>query len=205
MNEIFDPSRVQPFFHQPPSQRNHAIKSDRATNYGVVRLELLEAIYAELYHQRIKTFEEQDWQHRILSSRTVQDVKTNRSEKGLRLHLQHLVEPGRPIETLDVDAIIVATGYTRDAHNDLLTEIAPLRSNSSNSNGHENQHWQVQRDYRLVLDPCKVSEGAGIWLQGCNEGTHGLSDTLLSILATRGGEIVQSIFGDLLDQHANGR
>jgi L-ornithine N5-oxygenase len=34
-------------------------------------------------------------------------------------------------------------------------------------------------------------------LQGCNESTHGLSDTLLSILATRGGEMVNSIFGPL--------
>jgi L-ornithine N5-oxygenase len=32
-------------------------------------------------------------------------------------------------------------------------------------------------------------------LQGCNEKTHGLSDSLLSILAVRGGEMVESIFG----------
>jgi L-ornithine N5-oxygenase len=48
------------------------------------------------------------------------------------------------------------------------------------------------------LDGAKVSAQAGIWLQGCNEKTHGLSDSLLSVLAVRGGEIVASVFGEQL-------
>ncbi|KFY24438.1 hypothetical protein V491_02160, partial [Pseudogymnoascus sp. VKM F-3775] len=55
--------------------------------------------------------------------------------------------------------------------------------------------FPVGRDYKVQYAPGAVEEGAGIWLQGCNEKTHGLSDTLLSILAHRGGEVVASIFG----------
>jgi L-ornithine N5-oxygenase len=40
-----------------------------------------------------------------------------------------------------------------------------------------------------------VAPGAGIYLQGCNEQTHGLADSLLSILSVRGGEMVDTIFG----------
>ncbi|KAL9109038.1 MAG: hypothetical protein Q9227_006278 [Pyrenula ochraceoflavens] len=225
VNEIFDPSRVDPFFEQSTPQRTHALEADKSTNYGVVRLELLETIYADLYHQRIKTPNERDWQHRILRSRAVQDVQQSvpsNKEAPLRLTLANLEDPSQPPETLQADAIIVATGYSRDSHNSLLTNIEPLRAHfptttttttttATNHNETLNGHtstklpptpWRVSRNYKLQLDASKVSPNAGIWLQGCNESTHGLSDTLLSILATRGGEIVESIFGELLSGKA---
>jgi len=62
--------------------------------------------------------------------------------------------------------------------------------------GLPDEEWTVGRDYGIVFADGEVGDDAGVWLQGCNEGTHGLSDTLLSILAPRGGELVRSIFGD---------
>jgi L-ornithine N5-oxygenase len=53
----------------------------------------------------------------------------------------------------------------------------------------------VGRDYSVHFEQGTVQPDAGIFLQGCNEKTHGLSDTLLSILAVRGGEMVDRIFG----------
>jgi len=48
----------------------------------------------------------------------------------------------------------------------------------------------VGRDYRLAtasgFRPC-------VFIQGTNESTHGLSDTLLSVLATRGQEIAEAV------------
>jgi L-ornithine N5-oxygenase len=49
----------------------------------------------------------------------------------------------------------------------------------------------VTRNYRLQLPP---TVQAGCYLQGVNEATHGMSDSLLSVLAVRSAEIV----GDLL-------
>ena len=76
-------------------------------------------------------------------------------------------------------------------------------ANNSKSNSHTASHttskantFAVRRDYSIPFPPSKVSPNAGVWLQGCNESSHGLSDTLLSILATRGGELVESILGD---------
>jgi L-ornithine N5-oxygenase len=57
------------------------------------------------------------------------------------------------------------------------------------------QSWTVRRDYGVAFQTGAVESDAGIWLQGCNEKTHGLSDTLLSVLAVRGGEMVENIFG----------
>lgn len=66
------------------------------------------------------------------------------------------------------------------------------------------ERWNVSRDYRVQFEPGTVSDDAGVWLQGCNETTHGLSDVLLSILATRAGEVVDTIFGNRLAENVNG-
>ena len=58
--------------------------------------------------------------------------------------------------------------------------------------------WSVNRDYSVKLDNNFAADNLGIYLQGCNESTHGLSDTLISVLATRGGEVVEKIFGKQL-------
>jgi L-ornithine N5-oxygenase len=70
---------------------------------------------------------------------------------------------------------------------------------------------EVGRNYGVRFSPGAVAPGSGVWLQGCCEATHGvschittegssaniqqLSDTLLSVLSTRSGEMVGSIFG----------
>lgn len=94
-------------------------------------------------------------------------------------------------ETIDVDAVFAATGYIRNAHEEMLQPLEGLRP----QRGGNEEKWNVLRDYRVEFKPGLVSQTAGIWLQGCNESTHGLSDTLLSVLATRGGEVINSIFG----------
>jgi L-ornithine N5-oxygenase len=92
---------------------------------------------------------------------------------------------------MDVDAVFVATGYKRNAHEELLHDARSLRRGGERAD----DKWEVARDYKVLFEEGKVSENAGIWLQGCCESTHGLSDTLLSILANRGGDMVKSVFG----------
>ena len=191
VNEIFDPERVDEFYQLPQMQRGKTLESNRGTNYGVVRLELLEQIYYNLYQQRVREPDEQAWQHRILVSRRVLKVQ-ELQDKGLMLTIGKMdpMDKGDP-EFLKVDAVIVATGYTRDAHEDMLKDLVHLSPNWTGV-------WQVGRNYKLDLNKDLVEEDAGIWLQGANESSHGISDTLLSILAIRSGEIVESIFGSRL-------
>lgn len=220
MNEVFDPDRVDQFYNASPPARADALKADRSTNYSVVRLELLEAIYQDLYEQRIQEPDESKWQHRILPSREITKISTsnNDAKNSGRLQLLTLtlknINPlhsptstGKETQTLGLDVILLATGYVRNAHEKLLQPLEHLRPSSlspqqqgqgqaqAQTQSDEKRKWHVQRDYKLELDANKVSPDAGIWLQGCNESTHGLSDTLLSTLATRGGEVVDSIFG----------
>lgn len=51
----------------------------------------------------------------------------------------------------------------------------------------------ISRDYRLL--PASTEEAdAGIYLQGCAETTHGISESLLSILGVRAGLVVDAIY-----------
>jgi L-ornithine N5-monooxygenase len=215
VNEIFNPERTAKFFDEPAEIRSKINMSNRNTNYGVVRPELLERIYETLYHQRLRHESEEEWPHRILPNRAVRRVDTLSPEKV------HLDTEWNACNTLsavklqgfDYDLVVLATGYRHNGHEEIL---ASLKSAS----GKGVKDWTVGKNYRLSIGGLNVSRHAGIWLQGCNEKTHGVSsssilldicetvltvvdvqlaDTLLSGLAVRGGEIVKSIFGNDAD------
>ncbi|OAP63709.1 hypothetical protein AYL99_02936 [Fonsecaea erecta] len=189
VNEVFNPEAVDAFFEQPDDIRAENVKKNKATNYSVVRLELLEKLYDDLYIQGIKQPDKRLWQHQILPLREISEFVDNGPNEQLSLILTDLNPSnsnGR--EKLSVDVVVLATGYRRDAHVDMLKACQGINSSLDGQ-------WQPGRDYGLKLDRASVQDGIGLWLQGCNEATHGLSDTLLSILSTRSGELVDSIFG----------
>jgi len=211
VNEVFNPDRVDNIFRQNAEVRGEGIRSDRATNYGVVRIDLLDHLFEKLYFQQLKTPNKADWKFQIRNNRRV--IATEEEADGkLRLRLEKLVDDGTNEiggEQISYDAVFVATGYLRNAHEAMLKQTRSLLPKAFQAEG---SSMPVGRDYRVGFDQSKVSANAGVWLQGCNESTHGvsfviligslllmtwgkLSDTLLSILAIRGGELVESIFG----------
>ncbi|KAI9663353.1 MAG: hypothetical protein M1831_002637 [Alyxoria varia] len=215
VNEIFNPDRVTPFYNTPDPHRHTAVNTDRSTNYSVVRPELLNQIYEHMYHQRLSLgSDEPTWKHRILKNTSVRSARPWENDgdggKKLTLELSDSVT-GADKGVMEFDAVIFATGYRRDAHEEILTpcwdlleQPAPKPSSASNTNKITAEHdetrpnVEVTRDYKVKMREGAFAEGseAGVWLQGCNEQTHGLSDTLLSILASRSGELVRSLFGD---------
>lgn len=180
VNEIFDPDRVTDHYNRPSHLRAAGIVLDRATNYGVVRLELLEHLYDKLYVQRIKCEREGTAPRAaIIVNRRVVSATASPSNDSLRLKL--VTEQGveEEEEELDVDYIFAATGYRRDAHINILEGCEHLATGEvemvKSENGLVKGKWGVRRDYRVRMPEGSVQEGAGIWLQGCNESTHGVS------------------------------
>jgi L-ornithine N5-oxygenase len=167
-------------------EREKHIATEKATNYGVVRLELIEAIYYDMYLQRVENPDESQWQHRILTETEVTRVERQQHTDRVLVYAKSQDEQECE-EPLEFDAVVVATGYQRDSHKALLEKVQDLQPAGVSG-------WVSDRSYRVPLDGAKISSDSGIWLQGCNEGTHGLSDSLLSVLAVRGGEMVQSAF-----------
>ena len=200
VNEIFDDDRITPFFEQSPAAREAEITSNKSTNYSVVRQELLEKLYHTLYQQRILEPDPQKWKTRLYPSTEVVEVIDVPSTECINVILKNTSTPSSNSRvTLSLDLLIYATGYTRDTHNALLSNCQILNANAS-SNG----TWVVNRDYSVKLNSNFAAENLGIYLQGCNESTHGLSDTLISVLATRGGEVVERIFGGELRRNGDG-
>jgi L-ornithine N5-monooxygenase len=189
VNEVFNPEVVDDFNKLSEDSRLNRIRKDKATNYSVVRLELLERIYHDLYIQRIRQSDESQWQHRLMPLREVAEVSIGKDQASISLVLRSLdPSQGGREEDMMFDAVVLATGYRRTAHNEMLRDCQFVNADSQGG-------WIPRRDYSLPLDRKQVANNVNIWTQGCNEQTHGLSDSLLSVLATRSGELVKSIFG----------
>lgn len=190
VNEIFNPEIIDTFFSSQALVRQQMVQRNKATNYSVVRLELLEKIYEYMYHQRINEPDPDKWQHQILPSREIVAASEDHVSKGISLTIANSSPPSlsKSTDTILFDAVVLATGYQRNAHVKMLNDCAAI-------NGSKDGNWMAERDYQVSLNRDIVEPDVQIFLQGCNEATHGLSDSLLSVLATRSGEIVRSIFG----------
>ncbi|KAF3919370.1 hypothetical protein ABW21_db0205055 [Orbilia brochopaga] len=196
VNEIFNPSATDKFFQTPTEERHQQLAENRATNYSVVRLELIERIYHDIYVQRLRDPSGASWKLNIRNHSQVTGFSA--SDKHVTLRMSHHDNGVDTVEDHDFDLVIVATGYARDMHQELLAPTRELLEDSTV------ERFPVGRDYRVQFGNGRVSADAGIYLQGCNEMTHGLSDTLLSVLAVRAGEVVDSIFNDKHTGTSNG-
>ncbi|MBD9425537.1 lysine N(6)-hydroxylase/L-ornithine N(5)-oxygenase family protein [Pseudomonas sp. PDM15] len=179
INEIFDPSYTDVVYGQSPEEREAFIQANAQTNYSVVNLDLIESIYHRLYLQKVTGHAP----HNLLPQRNIEAVQAG--DEGIRLTLSG----PEGVEDRLYDAVVLATGYRRDGYKRLLGGLA------------EHLGEGVGRDYRLC---CQPQMTAGIYLQGCCEASHGLSDTLLSVLAIRSQEVVDALMDSRRQRHATG-
>lgn len=174
-NRIFDASAVDDFYMADSGIRRALLNYHRSTNYSAVDLTLIEDLYAREYSERVGG-------NRRLFLRGVSSIyHTEESVDGVRVYIQH--HPTGVIDEIDCDAIIYATGFAP----------APISEIMGDFYRHvllEDGQPVILRDYRLATAPPTVG---GIYLQGNTEHTHGLTSSLLSNVAIRSGEILQSI------------
>ncbi|GLC97213.1 L-ornithine N(5)-monooxygenase [Cupriavidus sp. TA19] len=177
VNEIFNPRYIDYLFSRAPNEREQLLSEFGNTNYAVVDTDLIEAIYEVLYQQKVTG----KVRHRLLAGCEARHAEADAD--GVRLDIARRDDGAHQLQRYD--AVILATGYRRELHQSLL---APLASYLDDAKG-----FQADRDYRLQMAPgCQ----AGVFLQGCCEATHGLSDTLLSVLAVRAQEIAAAVLGN---------
>lgn len=78
------------------------------------------------------------------------------------------------------DVVILATGYERRSHQGLLAPLAEYLGD-----------FKVDRSYRLQADE---RLRAPVFVQGFSQSSHGLSDTLLSVLPIRAEEVGTALY-----------
>lgn len=172
VNEVFSPASTDTMFNLSPQEQERRLDEYRNTNYSVVDPGLIERIYGVLYRQKVS----RQFRHALLCRQQVQAAIA--TPAGLELTLRDLASGQE--RTHRYDAVVLATGYERKTHRTLL---APLERYL--------QDYSVDRHYRVLASP---ELKAAIYLQGFCEDTHGLSDTLLSVLPARAEEIGRSLY-----------
>ena len=171
VNEVFSPAFTDLVFQQVGAERERLVAEYQNTNYSVVDLDLIERIYAILYRQKVSGIE----RHAFLCRRMIESA----SDVDGRVQLQLRDLATGSTEARRYDAVILATGYERRSHRELL---APLKDYLDD--------FRVDRDYQLLARPELETP---VFIQGFSQHSHGLSDTLLSVLPARSGEIAAAL------------
>jgi L-ornithine N5-oxygenase len=175
-NRVFDPSAVDAFFHAPDEVKDMILSYHANTNYSVVDPELINELYRRHYQEKVTGRQ----RLRFLNVSAVADAV----EVGDRVELavESMLDGRRDV--LASDAVVYATGYRSTDPLQLLGDL----DHACRRDGLG--RLDVRRDYRVQTSPDVT---AGIYLQGATEHAHGLSATLLSNIAVRSGEIVESL------------
>ncbi|WP_374701556.1 lysine N(6)-hydroxylase/L-ornithine N(5)-oxygenase family protein [Streptomyces maremycinicus] len=176
-NRIFDPEAVDVYFSAPSEVKQSLIDYHRSTNYSVVDMELIEALYATSYREKVAGRE----RLRFLNVSRIRAVDPG-PDGGLEVAVEFL--PTGERQVLAADVLVLATGYRPRELASLLGEAAKLCLRD------DGDEVRVGRDHRVETVP-EVT--AGLYLQGGTEHTHGLTSTLLSTVAVRAEEIHRSV------------
>lgn len=175
VNEIFSPQYTDLVFNQAEPEREQLINEYHNTNYSVVDLNLIERIYSIFYRQKVSGQQ----RHGFLCRRVIESATANAA--GVELVLRDLATGDT--ETQQYHAIVLATGYERISHQQILAPLAEYLN-----------EYQVNREYRVQADPRLK---APVFIQGFSQSSHGLSDTLLSVLPIRAEEVATALHENL--------
>jgi L-ornithine N5-monooxygenase len=174
-NRVFDPDAVDDFYGADPGVRKQLIDYHRSTNYSAVDLPLIEDLYAREYAERVAGA------RRLFLRGASRVLSTEESPDAVRVEILH--HPTGTIDVLDCDAVVYATGFTPASLSGILGALADDLVT-------EGGRPAVTRDYRLTTSTPLTG---GLYIQGNTEHTHGLTSSLLSNIAVRSAEILQSI------------
>jgi len=177
VNEIFFPHMVDFLYGISEEKRHKVLETHRDTNYSCVDLDLIQEIYEKIYQNRI-VGDEKVQIRPFLELRSMVD-----GGASTVLHFRDAITD-EPV-SMEADGVVLATGYERAKSHPLLTNLDPYLLHA------EDDGYQVERSYRL-----RTAENfyPKVFVQGFSERTHGLSDTLLSILPVRSMEIFDALF-----------
>jgi L-ornithine N5-oxygenase len=177
VNELFFPSFVDEFYDMTPETRMQVLDEMHVTNYAGLAPPFLDELYWMLYQQKMLG------QQRSVMRHMTEVVGARMDHDKIVLDLRDR-KTGK-IEPLRCDMVFLGTGY--DSRMPAMVRDLADRVGLADIN--------VSRRYRVDLTD---SAWSAIYLQGVNEQTHGIADSLISVLAHRSRDITE----DLLDRRA---
>lgn len=175
-NRVFDPTAVDEFYRSPPAVKESFFAYHRNTNYSVVDASLIDELYRRVYRESVLGRR----RLHVLPLTSVTEVEER--PDGVVLRVESRTD-GK-VSELSLSAVVFATGYDMADPTSILGPAADvcLRTDAG--------QLLVRRDYRVETIPGVT---AGIYLQGATEHSHGISASLLSNVAVRAWDIVESL------------
>ncbi|WP_428965952.1 SidA/IucD/PvdA family monooxygenase [Micromonospora fluostatini] len=171
-NELYYPSFVDQFHAGSAEARAQLLQEMHRTNYAGLAPGMLDALYRQMYQDRLTGTER-------ITMRTLTDVldaRTDGDEVVLTVHDRLRATT----EEIRADLVLLGTGFEPEKPELIRRTAAAVGV----------RDVAVDRNYRLVT-PDSVT--AGCYLQGVNEESHGIADSLISVLAVRAGEMVTDL------------
>lgn len=172
VNESFFPSYVDEFYDTPPEVRAQILDEMRFANYAGLAPPFLDELYTMLYQQKMLGPQRSC----IRPMTEVAAARQDGDEIVLDLHDRRTGK----VEPVRCDLVVLGTGYDQRMPSMARDLAAQLGLDD----------LAVSRQYRA--DVGDAAWGA-LYLQGVNEKTHGMSDSLISVLAHRSQHIVDDL------------
>ena len=179
VNELFFPETTDMFFDMREPNRRALLAKHKDVTHSAVDVDLLPLIYDAIYQDNVSG------RHRLTIQRFFELESAEESEDSVSaIFRNHARECSVEIRC---DALIMATGYDRNAPLDILDELRPFLASDRNG------QFQVERNYNIKRLPGFRPK---IYLEGYCEATHGFSEILLSLLPIRSLQIINDMFTD---------
>lgn len=176
VNEAFSIAEMEAFHDATHEKRTLLRQALRSTNYGVVAPELIDQIYEVDYLDEIKGV-------RRLTVHRFSKVTSIATDGNDIVVTNAELCAERPTETR-LDGLVLATGYERKLDPEMFASLLPFVLFMPSGELSLSKNYRVQTQSQV---------SAGLYVQGYGESSHGLADTLLSLLPFRSRDIVNDM------------
>lgn len=173
-NQLYFPSFTDEFYAARPEARRQVLHEMRRTNYAGVTPEMLDMLYRQVYLERLTGKQ----RLRMVTRVDITGSRVDESDGDVVLTLTDRMSGVD--EELRCDMVMLGTGFEPKAPY-VVRAVADAVGV---------EEIAVSRNYRMTLPPGVT---ASCYLQGTNEDSHGMADSLMSVLAVRAGEIVEDL------------
>ena len=168
-NALYIKEFVDQFYSSAPDTRQRLLDGMRQSNYAGVTPAMLDSLFRFHYLQQLDQCER-------ATMHTHVDIAAVRGVAG-RLQMRWTDARAAATQEESFDLIVLGTGYRNTVPGLVGSVLDTLGID----------RLDVSRDYRACL-PCAA--GVSLHLLGVNESTHGISDTLLSVVGARARRVL---------------
>jgi len=161
-NAIYYPEETDYFYSLSPENRLLALTEMYPADYGNVNYATSSALFAQMYEDKVRGEE----RIIMLNRKETAQISVEKENRVYKMLLTDIYT--REPSSLDVDVLVIATGYREEGCPSLLAHLRPYMHEENDGN------LKVARNYRIEM---KENVVPWIFLSGMSERTHGISDT----------------------------